>query len=509
MIEVELPDGSIAEFPDGTPPETIKGALQKRFGAPQAPQPQEAAPAADPRYTGGIYGDGTGLFARAAKSIGAGADAIGSGLLFGWDDEANAAIQTAGGMAGDYEARRSQLDADKARRREENPIASGVGELAGGLALGGGLAKGGLTLAGRSLPVVGRTGAAALEGGAYGGLYGAGEAAPGERLQSAGTGAALGAVIGGGVSKAGDMVASGLARRSANMAAPAADDLAVQRRALYAASEAEGVRFNGQPIQRLGVNLKIAAGRVNDKLRPKTAGFVDDIDSMFNGPLSLEQFDEYRKVINQELKRASPDDARTLNSMKRVLDNFADNISPADMTGGKRGIPLLEQAREVYGREKKTEVIERILDQADVNTGQYTQSGLSNTIKREMNKLYKQIQSGKAKGFSKEETALIRQMAKGGSSSTIVNLFAKFAPRGVVSFGAGQIVGSGIPGGNLMIPLIGEVSSRMAERSAVQAGEALRRSAATGQAPMINAVTNKTVPFIGATSGQAGSLANR
>jgi len=30
-MEVELPDGSIAEFPDNTPPEAIKAALQKRF----------------------------------------------------------------------------------------------------------------------------------------------------------------------------------------------------------------------------------------------------------------------------------------------------------------------------------------------------------------------------------------------------------------------------------------------------------------------------------------------
>lgn len=31
MIEVELPDGSIAEFPEGTPQETIRAAVQKRF----------------------------------------------------------------------------------------------------------------------------------------------------------------------------------------------------------------------------------------------------------------------------------------------------------------------------------------------------------------------------------------------------------------------------------------------------------------------------------------------
>lgn len=31
MIEVETPDGGVAEFPDGTPPEVIKNALRKRF----------------------------------------------------------------------------------------------------------------------------------------------------------------------------------------------------------------------------------------------------------------------------------------------------------------------------------------------------------------------------------------------------------------------------------------------------------------------------------------------
>lgn len=35
MIEVELPDGTIAEFPDGTSQDVIKGALRKRFAQPQ------------------------------------------------------------------------------------------------------------------------------------------------------------------------------------------------------------------------------------------------------------------------------------------------------------------------------------------------------------------------------------------------------------------------------------------------------------------------------------------
>lgn len=44
MIEVELPDGSVAEFPDGTPNEVIQRVLAQQFGGPQQPAPAAAAP---------------------------------------------------------------------------------------------------------------------------------------------------------------------------------------------------------------------------------------------------------------------------------------------------------------------------------------------------------------------------------------------------------------------------------------------------------------------------------
>jgi hypothetical protein len=48
MIEVELPDGTIAEFPDGTPHATIEAALY-RFGfAPEARKPEPPLPPPPP-----------------------------------------------------------------------------------------------------------------------------------------------------------------------------------------------------------------------------------------------------------------------------------------------------------------------------------------------------------------------------------------------------------------------------------------------------------------------------
>jgi len=370
------------------------------------------------------------------------------------------------------------------RNQEQHPVASTLGAIAGGIGATAPVSAAGYSLlngAKATLPSL--MGRGAVEGAAYGGLYGAGEGNGLEdRLWNAAKGAGFGAATGGALGAVGRIGA-----RGAVPAAPTADDVAAQSRALYDASEAQGVTFKPQAVQRLSANLKLAAGRLNDRLRPMTAGFMDDIDAMSNGQMSLEAFDEFRKSLNQSIQKAMPDDARTLNAMKKMADGFADNISPTEITGGIQGIDLLNQARQLWARSKKAETIERIMDLADVQTGQYTQSGMANTITREMRGLYKQIAKGKAaQAWTPEETALIRQMAKGGSSSQIVNLFSKFAPRGVVSITAGQALGSALPGvGNVAVPLLGHAAGNAADRAAIQAAQTLRAGAATGTLPQV------------------------
>ena len=443
-----------------------------------------------------------------------------AGLMGGFDDEITAGMlapvdATIDWFKGDgfdmgraYTRKQKMLDERKQARRDEHPIASIGGELAGGLALGAGAAKAGLTFAGKpAASLIGNIGRGAAEGTAYGALYGAGEAKPGERISGAGTGAAIGGLTGGALGAVGGALGRNSAKKALPVA-PTADDVAAQAQALYRASEAQGVTFSQPAIKRLSDNLKYSAGRINDRLRPMTAGFMDDVDAMAGGNMTLEAFDEFRKSLNQSINKAMPDDARTLSAMKRIVDGFADNISPSEMTGGAPGLEMLKSARQMWSRAKKAEVIEKVMDVADVQTGQYTQSGLANTITREMRALYKQIVKGKSgHAWTKEEIALIRQMASGGSSSRLVNLFAKFAPRGVVSIIGGQAAGSFLPGvGNVAVPLLGHVAGEAADRAAIQAAQTLRSGAATGVIPRFPAVGNKLAPLIpGMTSPSMGT----
>lgn len=169
-IEVEAPDGSVAEFPDGTDQETIKAAMQKRF-------------APDPLST---YEETTGLGRQLLQ-----------GASLGFGDEVLAAIRapfTEETYGEELEHERGAME----RYEQQRPNVALGAEIAGGFALPGGAASQFIRRGGNLL---GRTARSSGVGSAYGGAYGygTGEEGTSERLESAGEGAVSGAVIGGAV----------------------------------------------------------------------------------------------------------------------------------------------------------------------------------------------------------------------------------------------------------------------------------------------------------------------
>jgi hypothetical protein len=182
-IEVELPDGVVAEFPDGTPQETIKMALKKRF----APAPKK---------------EGPGIVASSLEGVG-------QGLSLGFLDEAEGAVRAGiSKIKGDQRSFGELYDEGVtvprsriAAAKEANPVAFTAGELGGGVAIPGGLARLGVrgalaNASGRGLGA--RSVAGAKEGAAYGAAYGAGTAEGGleERAKGLGSGAVTGAAVG-------------------------------------------------------------------------------------------------------------------------------------------------------------------------------------------------------------------------------------------------------------------------------------------------------------------------
>ncbi|ASR06918.1 hypothetical protein CHY08_07175 [Rhizobium leguminosarum bv. viciae] len=468
----------------------------------------------DEFYNSGIYAGSMNPLGPIAKSIDAGASAAQRSPLFGWDDELTA-LARSDVNKGDYGKLQAEADANKTAMRQQNPGASLAGDVGGGLIMARGLPN---VVAGRSLPVVGRAGAAALEGGAYGAVTGAGEAKPGDRVTGAAVGGLLGAGIGGTLSKAGDMLASRAARKVAN-AAPSADELKVASKALYDQAYQAGVGIKPQTTDKIVQNMTFAAGRLNEKLRPKTAGIVEDVQALRGKPMDLQTFHELRQEIDLALRGAEPGDERMLMRMRDILTGFADNAQQAHLTGPKEALDTFREADKLWAKRSKTQMIEDLFDLAEVKSGRYSQSGMENALRDKASQLYTQIKKGNVKGFTAEEIKLVRQLAKAETSPALTKWVAKFAPRGPVSFGMGAGIGGtvgtmiGGPVGGMIgmaAPgMAGFGAAKLVDRQALRTIDAVRNAAASGNAPVLKAISNRVMPLIGPLSSGLSSQAQR
>lgn len=203
-IEVDLPDGSVAEFPDGTAPDVMKSAIAKRF-----PPTQRELSKRDVRehgakdYTGGLGREFSQFSNLVMDPFGVRDEMIGGG-------EFVKKFVTSGGDIDQA----SQAYSDAAERvRAEQEVAredyGPVPEIVGGFGTTG-IAKGfqmAPTLAGRVKQ-------SALTGGGFGAVTGAtqGEGGVTNRLLSAAEGGLTGAVLGPVVTEVGGPLIGGIVR---------------------------------------------------------------------------------------------------------------------------------------------------------------------------------------------------------------------------------------------------------------------------------------------------------
>lgn len=432
---------------------------------------------------------------HALGGFGAISDASDAGVFLGFDDE------LAGGMMAPIEATKDWFrgegfdlgrgydriqksqDLLKQMRREAYPWTSVAGEVMGGLAVPGmvrGVPTAAAPAASRMPTLFGKVPgmvAAPVEGAAYGAAYGAGEAKPGERLEGAERGAATGAALGTLMHTAG----SGIARLARPKAPPpqAADQIAQEASQFYQTMRQSGVSILPTKINSFKAGMANALSGTNRQLAPKAFGIKRLADQYLTGQTDIGTLHNFAKSVNRVLRsKLEGEDAHYVGLIKDEIQGLLDNITPGDITGANttQAFQAWKQADELWGRQKRTALVEGIMEQAGVDaTGRYTQSGLANSIRREMNKLYKQIKSGRSKGWSPEEIVLIKQMASGGSNSKVVNLLAKFSPRGVVSAGAGYLLGGPL------LNAAGYAAGHMADQGAASALTRLQGTVSGGR----------------------------
>ena len=438
MIEVELPDGTIAEFPDNTPQDVIKGALQKRF-APPAP----AAPSAAQEFEQAPWYQQAGQAADDVVRL------LANGATFGYADK------LAGYLGGEgTEAERALSE----QARERAGSAGTAAEIVGAVATPVGLARQGATLAGRlgtgtmtgAKGLAARSSLMAAEGAGYGALTATGND------QSVGEGAALGLLGGAAGNVAGEALAAGVGKVAGAFnkkpAIPTLDDINTMKDAAYKRADQAGVAYTPQAVAK--INNDVVRGLTDlgydPALMPGAAVAVKRLTDLQGQNVTLTGLDTIRKIASNGFIPGNKANNAAVSRIVQSIDDAIDNAAAGDilMGNGADAASALKEARGLASTAFKANKIEEAVTKADLRAASTGSGGnVDNATRQNIRRLLE-----KPRGFTADERAALETVVRGTPTQNALRLAGKLSPSG-----NGLMAALGV-GGAMVNPAVGALA---------------------------------------------------
>lgn len=448
---VNLPDGSQASFPDGTSPDVMKAAIQKRFppaAPPPAPSPMQAGVAAT-----GTVADPQNLYdtavSRVQQDYKLNPDQVNavkqqydpslmnlarSGTTFGLSDELSGLAGGLGNLTQPGGFGKGYQDFSNLQNRTLDLARAKNGMLGGAVELGTGLATIGPEKAAIDAVINGtKTVAPSLAktiisstatGGGLGAVGGftSTNGDVNQRLQGAEKGGLFGASLGAVAPTIARGFADLFAKDAMKTAAPSLADLKTKYDALYQAGDNSGVTVNRAGTIHVADQMhQIAqdAGVISPTGKLPAEGYshvkhalqtFDDYAA--GGSMSLPQIKTIKETLQAAAGSADKGERRVGVQMLKKFQDFVNS-----------GVPEYAAADPIFASAKNGEKVQTAIENA-----KYPGSSLNSTFSQ----MSKKIESGKLTGFNPEEAAAIKDVAMGGPTpGNIVSDYLKHGLLGV------------------------------------------------------------------------------
>lgn len=435
--------------------------------------------------------------------------------LFNFGDEAYSALVGAPmrmltdgvGYGEGYKRSQALQAALDTKRENRSPVAEVVGQIAGGMGVGGVAAKSGLSLLNGAKPTLASMmGRGAAEGAGYGAIYGAGDGeGMTERGYNALYGAGTGALAGG--------ATGALARIGAGKAVdeviPSGDQLKDLGRQAYKAVDDAGVIVKPEGLQRLSGTIKndLAEFGYHPQLQPRIAPVLQELDRMSQGNATFTGVDTLRKIASSAGSSLDPSEKAIASRIISHIDDYMTGIGPDDILAGNadQAAKSIGQARDYWSRGKKLDLVDQALNSAELRTAATGSGGnIDNATRQRVASLL--LDKKKSRGFTGEERAVLEALVRGTPTQNALRLAGKLSPSG-----NGLMAALGI-GGTMVNPMVGLASiGGMGAKSAADA--MTRNQAAVAQAliraggkslpkPELSAIRKAVIDAISRSSGQ-------
>ena len=268
-------------------------------------------------------------------------------------------------------------------------------------------------------------------------------------------------------------------------AAPTIDALKDQARQVYKQIDDLGAVVDSSRITGLvrNLNSSIKSEGFNKRIHPKVAAALDEFNSVDGRNLAVSDLDTLRKVARSAAASIEPDESRLGSMMIEKIDDFMDSLTPEALVGGKPGEvgSLYKDARQLWGRARKAEDIEWIIEKARNQA-----SGFENGLRSQFTSLLNNKK--KIRGYSPDEVEAIQKVVRGGTLENTAKALGKFGfTEGRASsmlLGSLGVAGGSALGGNVgavAVPLIGQVSKNLAQKMTRNNAEMVSRLVRSGR----------------------------
>lgn len=507
MIEAELPDGTILEFPDGTDQAVIQRVVKQQLGIKeeqQAPEPEKESVGMDilkSGVAGGIKGlvGGLSIPEMAGRGIlRTGQEALQfAGLDVGedipvFDTYTGAAGQALFPAAYEYEP-----------QRKGTQVLGTAAEFIGG---GGGLGavakgtKAAATQLGKSQSRTARVASAIDEAGttakgaAYGGIAGAasevaGQAAEGSGLEGA---ARVGAAL---FAPSAAASAANTASKTVkflsgkNKKAPSTQTIEQERKLRFNELDDDGFVIPAKDVDDM-IDKAVAAGRAN-KADPRLDDAFDEASKKleeFRGqdmPLSL--WHSLSRKIGELHDPSRPHVLAMLKAMDDKLDDFPESAK-------------LAAAKDLYKKESKVKALESALKKAKDATSVSGSGGNTvNNFRRAVLNVMNDRKQGRF--FSETERAAMQRIVDGSIGENMMRLVGKMAPSGNGLMTYLNFVTAAVQPA-FLIPTFGAMGVKaLSERNIRKAVKELRDMLAVGGVPRELVTRDTVIEVLGAQGG--------
>lgn len=367
-------------------------------------------------------------------------------------------------------------------------------EILGAVATPVKLAGKGATLAGRfgtaamtgAPGVLARTGLMAVEGGGYGALTAAGND------QDIGTGTAIGAAGGALGNLAGEALSAGVSKVAGkfNPKVPqmGVDDLKAASNAAYSRAEQAGVAFNSNGVNQLRTNIiqDLTARGYHPTNEPGVKPILDQLTKIGNGNLTLKGLDTIRKMASNGFQPGNQSNNAALTQIIGRIDELVNAADPATVLMGsnpKAAASALKEARSMWGRAKKLETVQELLDRAGLNAGSAGAGGnVENASRQQIKRLL--TNPNLKRGLTKAEQDAARKAVLGSRTQNAFRLAGGMSPT------TGKLTAFLTGAGALTNPAVG-VPAMIAGYGAKKTAEHLSRKSV---AELVSLISSGGVP---------------